>query len=216
MKNLLLATVAILGIVFGANAQTDRFTKAMQATLSKMDSTKTQQDFLNQAGAFQRIAIAEKSKWEPFYYSAYCRIIAAFMEQDKDKVDAILDPADEDLTKALAIDSKNSEVYAIQAMLYQARIQVSFTRGMKYSGMASEAIEKAIVMNPANPRAHYMQAQNIFYTPAMFGGGAEKALPHYQKALALFNAQQDTARGFAPRWGKKQTIAMIKACEGKS
>jgi len=215
MKNLLFATVAFLGISLGANAQTDRYAKAMQNAIAQLDSVKNQQDFLTSSAIFDRIATTEKTKWEPFYYAAYCRIMASFMEQDKDKVDAILDPAEEELNKALAIDSKNSEVFAIQAMLYQGRISVSFTRGMKYSGMANESIEKAIVMNPSNPRAYFMKGQNIFYTPAMFGGGAENAKPHFEKALALFNSQDTTPKDFAPAWGKKKTIGMIKACEAK-
>ena len=215
MKNLLFATVAFLGVTIGANAQTDRYSSAMQSAIVKLDSVKNQQDYLSNAATFDRIATAEKTKWEPFYYAAYCRILSAFMEQDKDKVDALLDPAEENLNRALAIDSKNSEVYAIQAMLYQARISVSFTRGMKYSGMANESIEKAIVMNPANPRAYFMKGQNIFYTPTMFGGGAENAKPHFEKALALFKAQDTTPKGFSPSWGKNKTMGMIKACEAK-
>ena len=210
-----LTTALFLGLGLTVNAQTDRFAKGMEASLTKLDSVKNQQDYLNTAASFQRIALAEKTRWEPYYYSAYCRIIAAFMEQDKDKVDAILDPAEADLNAALAINSKNSEVYTIQAMLYQARISVSFTRGMKYSGMANEAIEKAIMMNPSNPRAYYMKGQNIFYTPAMFGGGADKAKPNFEKALALFNAQGTATNSFAPVWGKNKTIGMLKACEEK-
>lgn len=215
MKNLLLTAALFLGLGLAVNAQSDRFAKGMENGLAKLDSIKNQQDCLTAAAAFQRIAQAEKTRWEPFYYAAYCKIMAAFMEQDKDKVDAILDPAEADLNAALSIDSKNSEVYTIQAMLYQARISVSFTRGMKFSGMANESIEKAIVMNPANPRAYFMKGQNIFYTPTMFGGGADNAKPHFVKALALFNSQDTTPKGFAPSWGKKKTIAMLKACEAK-
>lgn len=215
MKNLLLTTALFLGLGLAVNAQSDRFAKGMESILTKMDSIKSQQDYINSGASFQRIALAEKTRWEPYYYSAYCKIMAAFMEQDKDKVDAILDPAEADLNAALAIDSKNSEVYTIQAMLYQARISVSFTRGMKFSGMANESIEKAIVMNPANPRAYFIKGQNIFHTPSMFGGGAENAKPQFEKAMALFNAQDTTIKSFSPSWGKKSNIAMLKACEAK-
>lgn len=215
MKNLLLTAALFLGLGLAVTAQSDRFAKGMENGLTKLDSIKNQEDCLNASATFQRIAQAEKTRWEPFYYAAYCRILAAFMEQDKDKVDAILDPAEADINSALAINAKNSEVYTIQAMLYQARISVSFTRGMKYSGMANESIEKAIVMNPSNPRAYYIKGQNIFYTPSMFGGGAENAKPHFEKALAIFNAQSTTAKDFSPAWGKKKTIAMLKACEAK-
>ena len=45
-----------------------------------IDSVKSQQDFLDAASYFDRIAISEKTQWLPFYYSAYCRTIAAFMK----------------------------------------------------------------------------------------------------------------------------------------
>ncbi|MEJ7671851.1 MAG: hypothetical protein WKF59_03885 [Chitinophagaceae bacterium] len=52
------------------------------------------------ANNFERIADAEKTQWLPYYYAAYCNVMNAFMEQDKTKVDAIADKAEELITKA--------------------------------------------------------------------------------------------------------------------
>ncbi len=217
MKNMILASVLFLSLAFTANGQSQQYAGAMQNGLTMIDSVKSQQDYLDNASYFDRIAISEKTQWLPFYYSAYCRTIAAFMEKDKERIDPILDQAQASLDEAMKISENNSELYAIQGMLYQARIQVSFTRGMKYSQLAGEAIEKAIALNPSNPRAQYLKGQNIYYTPAMFGGGAEKALPYYQKAQELFNQQpQAEKKGIDPSWGKRAADKMVAVCSTKS
>ena len=42
---------------------------------------------------FERIALAEKDQWLPYYYAAYARSIAGFITTDKSKVDEVLDGA---------------------------------------------------------------------------------------------------------------------------
>ena len=82
MKNMILASVLFLSLALTANGQSQQYVGAMQNGLTMIDSVKSQQDYLDNASYFDRIAISEKTQWLPFYYSAYCRTIAAFMEKD--------------------------------------------------------------------------------------------------------------------------------------
>ncbi len=86
----------------------------------------------------------------------------------------------------MELGGDKSELNALQAYLYQGRIQVNAIRGMKYSSMAVDVLDKAIKLNPANARAYFLMGMNVYHTPKMFGGGAKKALPHVKKALECF------------------------------
>lgn len=162
-------------------------------------------------GKLERIAAAEPKRWEPQYYLAYSRIMLSFREQNGEKKDAILDQAELDIKKSMELGGDKSELNALQAYLYQGRIQVNAIRGMKYSSMAADALDKAIKLNPANARAHFLLGMNVYHTPKMFGGGAKKALPHFKKALECFD-KSSGVKSIAPHWGVEITRQMIASC----
>ncbi len=183
-------------------AQQPNFENAMKETLALLDSAKTPTDMQQVIGRFTRISQAENKRWEALYYLAYTQINFSFWEKDGDKKDAILDEAQKSIDKALELNGDKSELFALQAFLYQGRIQVSSMRGMTYSPKAAEVLEKAIKENPENPRAHFLMGQNIYYTPSMFGGGTKNALPKFQKAKELFEKESGKS-GLEPKWGGK-------------
>jgi len=89
----------------------------------------------------------------------------------------------------------NSEVLALRANYYQAKLQGSPMMAPYYGPKAGNILEVALNEDPTNPRAYLLMGQNLFYTPAMFGGGADKAKPFLEKAAALF-AKADRSNWF--------------------
>ena len=85
-------------------------------------------------------------------------------------------------------------------------------RSMKYSRMVTEAVAQAKALNPANPRAYLVGANNVYYTPSVFGGGAEAAKPLYEEAKAKYAAFQP-ASPLAPSWGQSQLLGRLKKYE---
>lgn len=201
MKKLIIIVIA-LTMLGNVMAQQPNFENAMKETLALLDSAKTPTDMQQVIGRFTRISQAENKRWEALYYLAYTQINFSFWEKDGDKKDAILDEAQKSIDKALELNGDKSELFALQAFLYQGRIQVSSMRGMTYSPKAAEVLEKAIKENPENPRAHFLMGQNIYYTPSMFGGGTKNALPKFQKAKELFEKESGKS-GLEPKWGGK-------------
>lgn len=210
MKKLIITAIA-LTLLGNVMAQQPNFESAIKETLSLLDSAKTPADMQQVIGRFTRISQAENKRWEALYYLAYTQINFSFWEKDGDKKDAILDEAQKSIDKALQINGDKSELFALQGFLYQGRIQVSSMRGMTYSPKAAEILEKAIKENPENPRAHFLMGQNIYYTPAMFGGGSKNALPKFQEAKSKFE-KESGKNDVTPKWGAKSNQRMINNC----
>jgi hypothetical protein len=211
MKKLVFVFIASTFLINGI-AQDQNYYQSMGKCLQNYATAQTIADWQSIANQFDRISNVEKREWLPLYYAAQSTIFMAFQEQDKSKIDAYLDQAQKYIDKALEIKKDESEISVIQAMLYQARINVDMMgRGMQYSMKANECLEQAKEFNAENPRIYYLQAQNIFYTPEQFGGGKKNALPIFQQAKEKFDKFVPASQ-LAPNWGKEQNEQQLALC----
>jgi len=203
-------TLALLiaGII---SVQAGTYEETMQANIVKMYQARSADELAAIANTFERIAQKETDKWLPAYYAAYSYISMTYVETDADKIDQYLDKAQPFVEAGKKISPDESELFALQALLYAKRITTPM-KAMKFSGMSAAEAEKAKQLNPGNPRAYNCLGNNIFYMPSMFGGGAEKALPLYEKALALFETFK-SPDPLWPAWGKEHTQQMIGRCK---
>ncbi len=174
------------------------------------------EDFQNLANTYERIANAETDKWHPLYYAALCYLNMSFITKDMDRVDTYLDQAQPFIDKALEIYPDESELHVLQGMLYQARIKVDpVGRGLKYSMLATEELNKAKDYNPDNPRAYYLLGMNILHTPESYGGGAEAACPFFKKADELFRTYVPD-NVLSPTWGPERNLSLLRQNCGSS
>lgn len=205
-----LLTMLISFPVFAAD-----YEATMKANLQKLGEAKTLTDYTALASQFERIANAEKDKWQPAYYAVLCYLNAVTMLQlTEDEKSAQLDKAQPIMDNLKKSFKTESEIFALQGFLYEMRI-MGMTSAMKYSPLATETLEEAESLNPSNPRVYYLQGMNIFHTPKAFGGGKEKAKPLFEKAAALFeNAKPATA--LDPTWGAEYNKRMIEQCNAAS
>ncbi|PKP27726.1 MAG: hypothetical protein CVU06_01220 [Bacteroidetes bacterium HGW-Bacteroidetes-22] len=184
----------------------------LQSLLPRIGSAKTGADYALVASQLNSLAQSEPGRWEASFWSAHCMVLQAFSENETGEVDPILDQAEIILDKLIASNPDEAEFYVLMAMLDQARISVNpMTRGMKYSGLANDNINKAMKLDPDNPRAWYLKASNVLYTPMMFGGGKEKAKPIFETAAQKFDSYKIRSP-YHPDWGKEQNAAKIKEC----
>ena len=209
MKTLTLI-VALIAINLTAHTQDDKYTKIMKSSIAKLDTAELQSTWIKAANKFERVASAEKDKWQPYYWSAYCNIVQVYMEKDKEKIDSHLDKADKLIHLADSLSPKNSEIVALQGWSYGARIAVDpMTRGMKYGPMSGKKYEEAKILNPENPRCYYLSGVATLFTPEMFGGGKEKAKPILEEALEKFKVFEP-ATEVDPDWGEEQCVKMLE------
>ncbi|MFB9861746.1 hypothetical protein [Rufibacter immobilis] len=210
MKKLLILPFLFLALFVNAQAN---YQTALTDALAKMKTANTPEEMQSIANQCSRIANAEPKEWLPNYYAAYTNVSLTFLLKDDDQRDQVLDKAQTFLDRALKLQPKESELYVLQGYLHQARLVVSpMMRGMKYSGLASTALEKAKTLNPNNPRVYFLLGQNAFNTPKMFGGGADVAKPILAKAKEKYAAQKP-ANALLPNWGESRALALLAKCD---
>jgi hypothetical protein len=181
------------------------------ATIKEVMNTGDAAELRGLAAKLERAATVAPADWLPRYYQAYALLIHVFQsKEDGDKKDAALDQAEAALAKARQLKGDESELLTLQAYIYQARLGVSpVLRSMKYSRMVTEAVAQAKKANPANPRPYLVGANNVYFTPSVFGGGAEVARPLYEEAKTKYAAFKPT-NALLPNWGERQLLGRLK------
>lgn len=211
MKRIFLS-LAFLSLVSLAFGQDDKFQKAMQQNISKLDSAKTIDDLTDVAASFERIGSAETTKWEPYYYAALSNIWIGFKDEKSNR-DALADKADGFISKAFSLQPKNSDVVLLKSMSATLHMIVDpMNRWQKYGADLREAMMTARQLDPNNPRTYYWEAQNLMGTPEQFGGGKAKAKPIFEKSLELYKSFKP-ASPLSPMWGEGVTKQMFEACK---
>jgi tetratricopeptide (TPR) repeat protein len=188
----------------------DAYQKAMSQSIEKLFQAKTIPEYVEIANQFERISQIEKAEWLPLYYASFSYIMISFQEAENAKKDQYLDQAQKYLDQAMAIESNESELYMLQGFLYPSRINIDpMARGMLYMGKMNESLDKALALNPDNPRVYYLRATMTYHMPEAYGGGAAKALPLFQAAAEKFQIFKPETE-LSPNWGKEMNDAELK------
>jgi hypothetical protein len=214
MKNIL-TSIACLLIVAAASAQSEKYTKAMQAAIANLDSLHTAEGWTDAANTFQRIADAEKTQWLPYYYAALGNVMSGLMSGSSgaaptpDKIDPLADKAQELISKAEALTKENSEIYCVKKMIATTRMMADpMNRYMTYGPVAAEALQKAKALNPENPRVYLLEGQDKFYTPEQFGGSKTEAKALFEQSLKKYDSYKAEST-IHPQWGKSQVLYFL-------
>ncbi|GAA3964432.1 hypothetical protein [Hymenobacter antarcticus] len=188
----------------------DAYTAMMAATIAEQNAALTPADVQANLARLERAAAAAPTAWEPRYYQARAYLKLGFAGKDGDQQDKLFDQAQAALSAAKKLaGADQAELLILEAYVYQGRIMVSpMTRGMVYTGRVQEALNQAKALAPTNPRVYLLLANDLYFRPAFFGGGADKAKPLYEQAKALF-ATFRPATALSPNWGEKNADAML-------
>lgn len=196
-------TVFFTLFLMATYAQKNRYEQAMLNALEKLNQATTIAEFTDAANIFERISQTETSEWLPLYHAAHAYLIMGFSEQDVPKKDPYFDKAQQLLDRALRIAPDESELFSLQAFIYPGKITVDpMGRGPELVGKMNEAIDKAISLNPENPRSYYLRAVTLLNMPEAFGGGKAVAKPIFETAQQKFDNFKP-ASPIWPNWGKE-------------
>lgn len=216
MKKTILSLAFTL-ILFVAQAQNERYVKAMEGTLTQMkgfnDKT-TIEDWQMLANQFERIGNAETKEWLPNYWAAYCYTLMGFMAKENADKDKFIDKANEVYSKAEKVSpANNDELMTLKAYIAQAHMVVDpMSRWMTDGPIFTENIEKAKAANPENPRPYILQGVSLYYTPEQFGGGKAIACPIMKKAKEKLATFKPTST-IHPSWGEYNLVMVRAECE---
>jgi len=210
MKNKI--TIAFLLFATSLLADDQKYIQTMTQNIELLYSARTAEQYQHTINAFDRIGNAEKTKWEPYYYSAFGYLMIANMETDVAKKDQWLDHASAAISKASAINSNESEIVSLDGFTQMLRVTVDpASRGQKYSSQATALFSKAIALNPENPRALALMAQMQIGTARFFKSPTKEGCATATKAQEKFKTYHST-NPIAPIWGKEMTDGLVSAC----
>lgn len=207
MKKLIIVFACAVGLV-SVKAQSAKYTEFMKKNIAMLDSVKSADDMQDAANNFDRIANAEKTQWQPYYYEGYALVMKSFMTKDPKAIDANCDKADEVLGMAESLSKDNSEINTLKGMVLQARMQADQSRGMTMGPKSTQILMQAMQQDTTNPRPKVMLAQNLFYTPAAFGGSKEKAIGLVKKAVGQYDTFKPST-DLDPTWGKDYAVGLL-------
>lgn len=207
---LILGLIAFFATLI-ANAN-DKYTEAMKQNIQSIYTASSSEEFQSLVNAFERIGESEKNKWEPFYYAGYGYLMMAIREKEVSKKDALLDLSLKAIDKGKNINPSESELTALEGFNHMIRVSVDpASRGQMYSGLSIQALNKALAMNPDNPRAIALLAQMQFGTAKFFGSSTAEACATNNKALEKFESFK-SVNPVAPKWGKQMAEGFKNQC----
>jgi hypothetical protein len=212
MKTINLFCLMIIAVATWANDE--KYYEQMRKQIQAVYTAKTTDEYQVAINTLDRIANAEKTKWEPLYYSAFGNIMLATKEKEGSKKDSYLDLALTSIEKGKALAPAESELIALEGFVHMIRLTVDpASRGQQYSGLAMQTFGKALGMDPNNPRAMSLLSQMQFGTAQFFGQAPIEACETARKALTLFETPTKSENLLTPQWGKEMTTELVKGCK---
>jgi len=145
------------------------------------------------------LAVAPGDPWLMHYagYALY-REATILLGRDGADVGPLLERADELLERSAALGTI-PESHALRSGVLGMMIGSNPLKGMTLGPRSGEQMDKALELDPTNPRVWMLRGIGAMNTPAMFGGGLEKAEEYLTKAIALY--ARDEPQPPAPSWG---------------
>ena len=164
--------------------------------LNELDAISNQLDDLYKTRPYFLIAY-----WRA--YTSYYKSIAHIKFGDRKLSEEQIDKGIELLK---SIENKNSEDYALLAMLQGFSIQFKGMRAPLISADLKKNSQKAIRLNKKNLRGYYAIANNSYYTPRKWGGGKDV---EENLITAISLPEQTNENLYMPSWGKEESFELL-------
>lgn len=203
MKTLFLSFALVTAI--SASAQT-AYEKAMMPKVQTIEMPKPAlDDYTAQANDFARIGEKEKTLWQPYYYAAYSVLKKGrtLMQQNQlSQLDDVAKEVQNYIDKAESMSPNNAEIYILKKMNHGLKMMVNPMERWQTEGQAAqEALATAKKLDPENPRITILEAEDLYFTPAQYGGDKAKGLELFQKAMEQFKTYK-LKSSLDPNWGQ--------------
>ena len=191
-----------------ASAQS-QYEQGMEKALGLWESG----NLIESTAIFERIATVEKNNWLPNYYIALENSTAAIGMKDKEKMTAMVTKAQVALDKEITKSPNNPELLIVQGLIHTVwLVSDPMTNGQKLSPIIMELYEKALKIEPNNPRAVLEKAEFEIGGAAFWGTDTKPMCDELKRSIPLFENQK-LATPFSPKWGRERVDALLKNCK---
>ncbi|MBK8250179.1 MAG: tetratricopeptide repeat protein [Gemmatimonadetes bacterium] len=212
MRHLLLLTSATLALPLGAQAPgTTRWADSLGTLIEAAMASGEATAFDHAIALADRVLTVAPSDGAILHYKGYALYRKATLlintANRPDDAKPVLEEAAALLTRSAAV-LPWPETPAVHASVLGQQIALGgMMAGMRYGGKADDLFADAVRLGPDNPRVLLLRGISALYKPKMFGGGSDKALADFTRAVALFEKQAPAAG--APRWGAVEAWAWL-------
>jgi hypothetical protein len=208
MKKLMLLLTVLVSFMLSIHAQNAQLTSAVAG----LDYAKTVRDYQDLAARFIQTGNAQKTNWLPYYYAAFCNARIGFLLQDDgERLEPFSNEGEnyaklaQELLKNSSSKKEQAELYTVLSMIYRTKVFINpMTYGRQYGPTSQQYLDKALQLDPGNPRALYLQAWVKYYTPKMWGGDKSEAKKLLAEAMKKLSEQPITD-SVTPHWGKMES-----------
>ncbi len=206
------SAMSVIGDTF--NQSMAEFRDTLGKTLIEFDTSMTYWGKENASDHFCGIIKIWPDQWIAYYYMAYSLTILSIKENNEIKRDSLLDEADNYIDSASRYGrADNDELYVLAALTANFRLAIDpMSRWKKYGEIFNKDIKKATELQPGNPRIYYLKGNYLLHMPKMLGGGAQMALPYFEKADSLYQMEINVDI-LKPSWGRKLNSLLLDSCK---
>jgi tetratricopeptide (TPR) repeat protein len=144
--------------------------KSMMTEMEKSDKFLTDELYLYELAVYQ------------YGFIAYCIGI-----KDDETAGTYLYKAKENVEKLIEANNNWAEVYALKGVLYGYEIYLSQFKAVYLGARSTENLDKALELDSDCFSCKIEKANQLYYTPSMFGGNKSDALELYVEAVSYYN-----------------------------
>ena len=188
----------------------------LQAGIDEWDVIK----MLQARAQFEKMISEYPDPWLVRYYIGYAdsKIFAYYHgKKDLDLARLYADAGIDHLKKAVRQKKDFAEGYVMMASLIAQKVALNPISMISRGGKLNRMVNKALDIDPDNPRAVLISGELDYYKPGILGGGREKSAEQLRRAIELFESFELPSAVW-PDWGHEEPYAflgMIAMDEGR-
>ncbi len=161
--------------------------------------------------SLENLNSTSKDAWLKDYYIGLIHVNEAYQKaQNKKEMIVHLEAADKAILKIYTPETQQVEILILVGMLQTAYIVYNpMQNAMNLSGEINELYQKALTLEPNNPRAILQKAQFDMGTAKYFNRSTQPMCNDIKKSIQLFDTFE-VASSIHPNWGKDQAETLLK------
>lgn len=211
-RSILTIAIALIVSVTSFANDNQKYYAIMGKTIKEMFAAKDAVGIQASLNTFERIAKAEGDKWEPAYYSAFAYLKLYEMAESVTDKDEMIDKAIASVNAGLKIAENEDELIAMKGYAYMMKMVLDpMSRAPEYSPVIIGSYQKALAIDPSNPRAWYLLGQMQLGTASFMGGSTDEGCGSISKAVENFKNEK-SENPIAPNWGSEAAEEAAKKC----